>query len=479
MNIVGEYMKKTKIIATIGPNSCSKEVLREFILNGLDVVRINLSHATYDFCIKVFKTIDELNNELNTNIATLLDTKGPDIRTHKFIGGHAFLAKSSKIRIYMDEIMGDSTKFSINYPNLINDVLIGNELKVNDGLITLKIINKGSNYLLCEVIEEGIISDYKSVNAPGTSLHRPFLSEKDKEDIIFATQHHVDFLALSFASTREDILEVNDLLINSGNDHTKLIAKIESETGVEDIEEIIKVSDGIMIARGDLGVELPMEEVPSIQKKLVNLCHKEGKISIVATEMLSSMENFSRPTRAEVSDVANAVLESVDAVMLSGETTVGKYPLESLIMMRKIIEETEKNIDYSALLKSISNDKEDITSIIAYNVAESANKLSCEAIIAPTITGYTAKCVSQFRPICPIVAVSPNKNTVKSLMLCYGVIPILTKELNSLDRIMEDSTNAAKMVLPLKEKDKVIITGGYPFKNTKHTNFLKIEEIKE
>lgn len=472
-------MKKTKIIATIGPNSSSKETLKELILNGLDVVRINLSHATYDFCMDVFKTIDELNKELNTNVATLLDTKGPDIRTHRFIGGHAFLAKNDKIRIYMDEIMGDSTKFSVNYPNLIHDVFLGTILKVNDGLITLKVISKGTNYLLCEVIDEGIISDYKSVNAPGTSFQRQFLSEKDKEDIAFATECHVDFLALSFVSTKEDIQEVNDLLIGLGNDHTSIIAKIESETGVNDVEEIIKVSDGIMIARGDLGVELPMEQVPSIQKKLVNLCHKEGKISIVATEMLSSMENFSRPTRAEVSDVANAVIDGVDAVMLSGETTVGKYPVESLTMMRKIIETTEKNIDYFALLNKISEKNEDITSIIAYNVAESANKLHCEAIIAPTVSGYTARCVSHFRPSCPIIAVSPDKNTVKSLMLSYGVIPILTKELNSLDKILEDSTKAARTILHLECGDKVIITGGYPFQNTKHTNFMKIDELKE
>lgn len=478
--IIGEYrMKKTKIIATIGPNSYSKEMLQQLVMNGMDVVRLNLSHADYEFCERVMDTIGEINDEMHTNIAVMLDTKGPDIRTHRFAGGHAFLTKNDKIRIYMDEIVGDSTKFSVTYKNLIDDVGIGGILKLNDGLITLKVISKGSNYLVCEVLVEGMISDFKSVNAPGITFDRPFLSEKDKEDIAFASRHHVDFLALSFVSSKEDVLEVNDLLISAGNDHTSIISKIESETGVQCMNEIISVSDGIMIARGDLGVELPLEQVPIIQKQIIKRCHEMEKISIVATEMLSSMENVSRPTRAEVNDVATAVFDRVDAVMLSAETTIGKYPLESVTMMRKILEATEEHVDYLSFFEKVSKlEEKDITGTIAYNVAESAIRMHCSAIIAPTISGYTARKMSRYRPSCPIIAVSPNELTIRSLALHFGVIGVLTDELHSLDKIIDESTSCAKKILHLVPGEKIVIAGGHPFHATNHTNFMKIEELE-
>lgn len=470
-------MKKTKIIATIGPETEDIEVLRKLIQNGVNVARLNLTHASHEFCIDILRKIEILNKELKTNVATLLDTSGPDIRTHKFIGGHAFLNKKDKIRIYMTEILGDSTKFSIDY-NLLDEVRIKTIIKLNDGLITLEVVDKGTNYLICEVLEEGMISDYKSVSVPGIRFDRPFLNDKDKLDIEFASKYKFDFLALSFVSSSEDVLEVSDMFIKQNNNHTLIISKIECKNAVEDIEEIIKVSDGIMIARGDLGVELPMEEVPAVQKKIARLSHLEGKICIVATEMLASMENMSRPTRAEVSDVANAVIDGVDAVMLSGETTVGKYPVETVTMMRKIIEATEQGIDYLSLLeKANKNRLKDITGTIAYTVSESASSLNCKAIITPTITGYTAREISRFRPNCPIIAVTPNEETTKLLALNFGVIPVLIDELNSLDKIIIKSTDYAKKVLNLKEGDKIAITGGYPFKTSKHTNFMKIEEL--
>lgn len=470
-------MKKTKIIATIGPETQDIEVLRQMILNGMDVARLNLTHATHEFCIDILKKIEILNKELKTNVATLLDTSGPDIRTHRFIGGHAFLHKGDKIRIYMTEIMGDSTKFSINY-NLLDDVRLQTIIKLNDGLISLEVVSKGTNYLICEVLEEGMISDCKSVNVPGIRFDRNFLSDKDRLDIELATKYRFDFLALSFVSTSEDVLEVSDLLIRQGNNHTLIISKIECQNAIEEIDEIIKVSDGVMIARGDLGVELKMEEVPALQKQIARKAHLEGKICIVATEMLASMENVTRPTRAEVSDVANAVIDGVDAVMLSGETTTGKYPIETVQMMKRIVIATENSIDYLSLLDKASKTRlNDITGTIAYTVAESAGSLDCAAIITPTITGYTAREISRFRPSCPIIAVSPNEETVKLLALNFGVIPVLIDELNSLDKIIVKSTNAAKKILNLQEGDKVVITGGYPFKESKHTNFMKIEEL--
>ncbi|MDD4608396.1 MAG: pyruvate kinase, partial [Bacilli bacterium] len=370
-------MNKTKIIATIGPSSSDIEVLRDLILNGMDVARINLSHANYAFCEDIISKINELNSELNTHVAIMFDTKGPDIRVGKFFGGEAYLKTGDKIRIYMDRVVGDQTKFSVSYPDLINDVKYDSIIKLDSGLIELKVLDKGKNYLMCEVLSGGIIRDGRGLNVPSIRLNRPFLSKKDIEDIKFANKMGIDFLALSFVSTAENILEVNDLLIELGNDHIGIIAKIENEIAVQEIDEIINMCEGVMIARGDLGVEIPMERIPGIQKKIINKCLMTGKISIVATELMASMEHQIRPTRAEVSDVANAVLDGADSVMLSGETTIGKYPVESLAMMEKIISSAEIDIDYMGLLEhAVKTEKQDITGILAYNVAESANRLN-------------------------------------------------------------------------------------------------------
>lgn len=306
----------------------------------------------------------------------------------------------------------------------------------------------------------------------------PFLSNKDRNDILYANQMKVDYLALSFVSSAEDVLNVNDILIDLNNDHIGIIAKIENERAVEEIDEIIKVSEGIMIARGDLGVEVPMERVPGIQKSIISKCHNMGKVSIVATELLATMETNTRPTRAEVSDVANAVLDGADAVMLSGETTVGKFPLETLSIMEKIIESAEEDINYFEMLdKAMRTEKQDITGMIAYSVAECADRLKCKAIIAPTISGYTARKMSRFRPSCPIIAVSPDINTVKSLNLHFGVTPVLIEDLSSFDKIIKKSKEITKSLMDTAEGDKIIVTGGYPFKEVKHTNFMKIEEL--
>jgi len=473
-------MNKTKIIATVGPVSNNKETLKKLIENGIDVVRINLKHASYEFCKQVIKLINELNFELNTSVATMLDTRGPEVRIGKFLGGHAYLQKDSKIRIYMNELVGDSTKFSVNYSNLINDVKYDTILKLDDGLIELKVLDKGSDYLLCQVLNDGLISDNKGMNIPDIHLSMPFLSDKDKEDIKFACKNNVDFLALSFVETPENILEVNDLLINYDNDHIGIIAKVENMRAVEEIDEIIKVSEGIMVARGDLGVELPLERVPGIQKMIIRKCHEAGKISIVATELLSSMENVTRPTRAEVSDVANAVLDGADAVMLSGETTIGKYPIETIQTMEKIIKAAEEDINYLSLLEqAIKTEAKDVTGILAYNVAETATRLECKAIITPTVSGYTARKISRFRPQSPIIATTPNFDTAKSLMLYFGVHPVIVSELKTFDKIVEHARKITinNNLIEINQGDKIIITGGYPFKEVKHTNFMKIEEL--
>lgn len=470
-------MKKTKVIATIGPASKDIEILKNLMLSGMDVARINLRYADKEFCEDIVNKIKNLNKELKTNTAILFDLEGPDITVGHFSGGSAYLNKGDKIRVYMDEVLGDSTKFSISYPNLINEIKVNNVLKINDGLIELKIIDKEINYLLCEVISGGFIEDGKGVNV-GIHLNIPFLRTKDIEDIKLANELNIDYLSLSKVSSYEDVLSVNDMLINLGNDHIAIISKIENEHALDEVDEIIKNSEGIIVARGDLGVELPMERLPKIQKMIINKCHIAGKISVVATELLSSMENVTRPTRAEVADIANAVLEGTDAVMLSGETTIGNYPVQSLEIMSKIIEETEVDQNYYEFLDTtMRTEKQDITGSVAYSAVECAIRLKCKAIVTPTISGYTARKISRFRPNCPIVAITPDINVVKNLKLYYGIYPVLESDINSFDKIMKISKEKTKSILKLEEKDKIIITGGYPFKEVKHTNFMKIEEV--
>lgn len=471
-------MNKTKIIATIGPASSDKEILRELIKSGMDVVRLNMSHSDYSFCEDIVKKVNSLNKELGTYVSVMLDTKGPEIRVGNFENNEATFKTGTKIRIYMDDILGDNTKFSVDYPNLINEIKYNSVIRIDDGKLELELIDKGEDYLLCEVMNDATITSGRRFNVPGLRLKRAFLTPQDRNDIEFASKIGVDFLALSFVNSSEDILAVNDLLIELENDHMGIIAKIENEAALDDIDEIIRISDGVIVARGDLGVELPMERLPGIQKKIISKCHNVGKIGIVATELLSSMEKEIRPTRAEVSDVANAVIDSVDAVMLSGETTVGKYPVETVSMMEKIIGSAEKDINYLELLdKAVRTEKQDTTGLIAYSVTDCANRLKSCAIVAPTMSGYTAKKMSRFRPECPIIAVSPNIQTVKSLTLYFGVKPFLIDDLNSLDKIVKQSLDITKRLLRTQPGDKIIITGGYPFKNIKHTNFMQIEEL--
>lgn len=471
-------MNKTKIIATIGPASKDKEILKELMLSGMNVVRLNLSHADYSFCMDIIDKVNELNKELKMNVAIMLDTMGPEIRTGKFVNGEAKIRVGEMVKIVKEEILGDKSTFSITIPEVIDRVKHNAIIKLDDGKIELKVIEKTNDYLICQVLNDGIIRDGKSINLECSKLGIPFISKKDREDIKFANMMNVDFLALSFVSSSDDILELNDLLIEMGNDHINIIAKIENEKALNEIDEIIKLSDGIMVARGDLGVELPIERIPAIQKMIINKCHLNGKISIVATELLSSMETTLRPTRAEVSDVANAVLDGVDAVMLSGETTVGNHPVLTLQTMKKIIHSSEENIDYIELLdKAMRTEKQDATGLIAHSVADCANRLKAKVIVVPTMSGYTAKKMSRFRPACPILAMSPNPSTVKSLALNFGVYAQPMEELTSFDKIIKTSINLALDIFELETNDKIIITGGYPLKEVKHTNFMKIEEI--
>ena len=471
-------MNKTKVVVTIGPASKEKSIIKELVMYGMDVARINLSHANHDFCRDIVNKINGINKELNTNVAIMLDTQGPDIRVGEFVGGSAYFRKGETVRIYKEDILGDSTKFSISYKGLHKDVMYNDIIKFNDGKVEMRVIDVNEEFICCEVLNNGYIYDNKGVNVPGVYLSRPFLSDKDKKDIMFANELDVDFLALSFVSNAEDVLVVNDLLIEIGNDHLKIISKIENEQSLNELDEIIKVSEGVMVARGDLGAELPPEKIPGIQKKIISKALAHGKISIVATEMMSSMEKSITPTRAEVSDVANAVLDGCDAVMLSGETTIGKYPLETVMMMEKIIKSAEEDIDYKSFLTTaMKTEKQDTTGLISYSAVECAIRLKAKAIVTPTMTGTTAKKISRFRPSCPILAISPDPKTVKGLALNFGIQASLDYEIHSFDKIMDLSVETAKEFLGNQKGEKIVITGGYPFNKTKHTNFLKIEEL--
>lgn len=471
-------MKKTKIITTLGPVSCSKEVLRQLITEGMDVARLNLSYADYSFCDQVINHIKTLNQELNTNITIMLDLQGPAIRVGKFRNGRAKLRKNDLIRIEPGSALGNHTFFNVSYQELVDDIRPGNKLLLAGGLIELTVVRIDSKDIVCRVENDGLIEDNQELSVPGVKLKLPFLSKKDKEDIKYACAMDVDFLALSHIRDTYNVLDVNDLLIELKNDHIGLIAKIETKTALLAIDDIIKVSDGIMIARGDLGTEVPMEKIPNIQKDIIDKCHEANKVSIVATEMLASMQINKRPTRAEVSDVANAVLDGVDSVMLSGETTIGKYPVETVNIMRRIIESTEENINYLKLLdQAMKTERQDITSAIAYSVVDSANRLKVNNIVACTNSGYTARKISRFRPSCPIIATSPDEYTVRSLTLNWGVYPVLVNQYDSTDQIIKNAIKVSKTLMKLDTGDTIIITGGFPAKNIKHTNFMKIEKI--
>ena len=470
-------MEKTKIIATYGPSLENDFILKNMISNGLDVLRINMSFTTREECLKIIEKIKKIDSELNTFTSIMLDTRGNNI-TISSLKENTILTEGEKVKICKDDILGDKYKFSTNYSNFVSETKIGSTLKINDGLVELEVINKTDDYLECNIISGGEILKGRKIISNST-YKKPFLTPSDYEDIVFACQNKdIDFIALSSVKNHEDVLSVNDILIEYNNDHIGLISKIETKESLEEIDDIISLSDGIMVARGDLGVEVPIERVPGIQKMIINKCHSKGKISIVATEMMSSMSTSKKPTRAEVSDVANAVLDGCDAVMLSGETTIGKYPLETLITMGKIINSTEEEIDYLDFLdKAYRTEKESITGVIAYDVATSASSLKAKVIVTPTLSGATAKKISRFRPECLIMAASPSVETIKSLNLNFGVVPVLVDELNSLEKIMKKVTLLAKKRFNLEEKDIIIITGSYPFIKHAETNFMQITKV--
>ena len=468
-------MKKTKIICSIGPVSSSVEVMSEMVKAGMNVARINFSHATLEEKINVVETVKKVREITNSHVAILYDTKGPEFRNGMLENDEITLVEGKTIRIVKQDVLGNEERISVNHPNAIDSIEVGNFILLENGLMKIEVISKEEDGITCKIINGGILGNKKSLSVPGVHLDIPFISEQDKEDIIYACENEGDFLALSFVSTKEDVLEAREILRQNDREDLRLIAKIESTTGIKNIDEIVEASDGIMVARGDLGVEVPMEELPFIEKMLIQKCREQSKTCIVATEMLESMKKSARPTRAEVSDVAYAVTMGTDAVMLSGETTTGKFPVETVRNMASICENAEKhglnmNFDYKR--------KIGITQTIANSVVASANMLEAKLVVAATMSGFTARKISNLKPNCPILAACPNEKVCRSLALNYGVYPIVVPVLDTTDKVLEQAVSKAKEFMPMQKKDIVVLTGGFP--NTgikKSTNLMKIEEI--
>lgn len=466
-------MKKTKIICSIGPATNTKEVFKELAHAGMNVARVNFSHATLEERQTVRDLVSWINEEENLNIGLLYDTKGPEFRSGEAVEEGIELIAGNTIRVVKETVIGNQERFSVNHPEALDSLSVGSVIQLENGLMKIEVISKENDGVTCKVINGGVLKSRKSLFVPGVKLDIPFISEVDKEDIIYACKNSGDFLALSFVSTKEDVLEARKI-IEHENSKMKVIAKIESKTGIDNLDEILEVSDGVMVARGDLGEEVPISLLPVYQKLIVRKAREHGKFCIVATEMLESMKKNSRPTRAEVTDVANAVLDGTDAVMLSGETTVGAYPVETVSYMSSIASDAEEHsATHFGYLGKIGR-----TECIAKSAVDLTNYVDVKAIVAEAISGYSTRMVSNFRPNCPILATCTTASVARSLALNYGVYTTLVPLMDDTDELVNLVKEKAIDYFNLENGDKIVITGGLPpVNNIRLTNFLKIEEI--
>ncbi len=469
-------MRKTKIICTIGPASESEEKLREIMLAGMNVARFNFSHGSHEEHKRKYDRIRKLRDELELPVAVMLDTKGPEIRLKDFANKKEELEAGQKFTLTTRDIMGTKDEVAITYKNLTNDLHPGMTVLIDDGLIELKVEEITGEDIICTVVNGGPVSDKKGVNVPGAELTMPYLSEQDKSDIIFGCEQGFDFIAASFVRTKEDVQDIRKIL-KEQNSQMKIIAKIESTQGINNLEEIIKEADGIMVARGDMGVEIPFEDVPVIQKKLIKLAEAEGKYVITATQMLDSMIHHPRPTRAEVTDVANAIYDGTTAIMLSGETASGDYPVEAVKTMAKIAERTEADIDYVGRLHKRDYAPIDSTTAISHATCNIAAELNADAILTVTMSGFTASMVSKYKPNCPIIACAINPTICRQANLMWGVTPLHIRQEDTADELFKEAINSAKNAGYLKAGDKVVITAGVPLGIPGRTNMVRVEEL--
>ena len=476
-------MKKTKVVCTMGPNTNDRELLKKLIENGMDVARFNFSHGDHEEQKSRMDLLKELRQELNTNTAILLDTKGPEIRTGVLKGGKRIMLKAGEqFTLTTEEIEGDESKVSITYEGLVQDVDAGRVILIDDGLIELKVVGKSEKEIFCEVINGGELGERKGVNVPNVAVRLPAITEKDKDDIRFGVEQGIDFIAASFVRNAECVLEIKAYLKELGAPYVPIIAKVENAEGITNIDEIIRAADGVMVARGDLGVEIPAEEVPYLQKMIIQKCNMNFKTVITATQMLDSMMRNPRPTRAEVTDVANAVYDGTDAVMLSGETAQGKYPLEALQMMVHIIQNTEQHLDYEGMLEKTGGHLKSGVSI-GYSSVLAASNLNAKCIITPSVSGATARVVSNLRPRQVILGVTPNERTLRRMSIYWGVKPIKSQAFNTTDDICDGAIELAKVKQFVETGEIVVITAGIPSPNVKKersatSNMMRIATVE-
>ena len=467
-------MKKTKVICTIGPASDSVEVMGKMVNVGMNCARINLSHATEDEILKTIDVVRKVRKISNLPVAIMYDTKGPEFRTLKFKDGGVTLKQGDTIKMSKSCIQGNENEFGVNHSDAIDFINVGDKVLIDNALFELEVVEKENDFVQLKALGDGKIENHKSINVPGVNLGLDFMSDMDRNDINFAARHSCDYLALSFVNAREDVITAREIIEKAGGD-ALIISKIESRMGIENIDEIIDESDGIMVARGDLGVDVPMEELPVLQKSIIKKCRQKGKFAIVATEMLASMYESPRPTRAEVSDVANAILDGTDCVMLSGETTIGKYPVPAVAIMSKICEYVESTIDYSKNIDYIGSIG--ISDAIAKLVADAVEYADIKLIVTPTMTGFTARKISNLRPNSIIMACCPSKHIAEKVVLNFGVEPVVTEIYESTDEMVESAMEIAKTEFNLNKGDLIVVTGGFPMGEAKRTNYLRIMEI--
>ena len=471
-------MRKTKIVCTVGPAVDNEEKLEQLMRAGMDAARFNFSHGTHESQLATLNRVKKVRDNLGLPVATVLDTKGPEIRIRSFKDGKITLQQGDRFTLTTDEVEGDNTIVSVTYADLHKELQVGSQVRIDDGLVGMEVEEIDGTKIHCRVQSGGDLSNNKSINLPGSTIRLPSMTEKDKADIAFGVEQGFDFIAASFVRRASDIEDIRALLRELGGERIGIIAKIENGEGVENMEEILRAADGVMVARGDLGVEIPAYEVPIVQKQMIEMSIRMGKTVITATQMLDSMMRNPRPTRAEVSDVANAVFDGTSCVMLSGETASGKYPIEAVTTMARIVEEAESAINYWKRFAARDNESDTIPAAISHTACMTARDLGAKAILAATTSGYTAKSIARFMPGCPIAAITTSEKVRRSLALTLGVRAYLTGEADSTDRMFSLCTETARKEGLARSGDRVVITAGVPIGRTGTTNLIKADTVE-
>ncbi|WP_343338209.1 Pyruvate kinase [Terrisporobacter petrolearius] len=471
--------KKTKIVCTLGPASQSEETLTKLMENGLNVCRFNFSHGSHEEHKERMDAVKKVREKLNKPVAILLDTKGPEIRTGNFADPEVFLEEGSKFTITMADVMGTKEICTVSYKGLADDVVKGDLILIDDGLVGLRIEEVVGEEIHCIVENSGIVKNHKGVNVPGVKINLPALTPKDISDIEFGITQGIDFIAASFVRKASDVLAIREVLENNDATYIQIISKIENQEGVDNLDEILQVSDGLMVARGDLGVEIPTEEMPIVQKEMIKKCNELGKPVITATQMLDSMIRNPRPTRAEVTDVANAIYDGTDAIMLSGETAAGKYPVEAVKTMATIAKRIEETLDYDNILRNKGLNNTNVTDAISYATCTTAKSLTASGIVTSTSSGHTARMVSKFRPNTPIIAATPNERTSRQLSLSWGVYTVNCQQAGNTDDLIDNSIEASKNEGFIHDGELVVITAGVPTGVSGTTNLIKVHVVSE